>query len=40
MPRDRYLGRRLTGRQTTDVLEAVWEVPRDEKSPKSVPEEH
>ena len=34
MTQDRYLGRRLTDRQTGDALEAVWEVPRDGKSPK------
>ena len=37
MTQDRYLGRRLTDRQTADVLEAVWEVPREERSPKRVP---
>lgn len=40
MTQDRYLGRRLTDGQTADVLEAVWEVPREERSPKRVPGKH
>ncbi|HET9657113.1 MAG TPA: site-specific integrase [Kineosporiaceae bacterium] len=39
MTQDRYLGRRLTDRQTADALEGVFEVPEDEKSPNSVPTE-
>jgi integrase len=37
MTQDRYLGRRLTDRQTAEVLEGLFGVPADEKSPKSVP---
>jgi hypothetical protein len=37
MTQDRHLGRRLTDRQTADVLEALFEVPGDETSPKTVP---
>ena len=33
MTQDRYLGRRLTDRQTADVLEALFEVPGDENGP-------
>lgn len=40
MTQDRYLGRRLTDRQTANVLEGLFGVPEDEKSPKSVPTEH
>jgi hypothetical protein len=37
MTQDRYLGRRLTDRQTAEVLEGLFEAPRDEKNPKGVP---
>ena len=37
MTQDRYLGRRLTDRQTAEVLEALFEVPGDENGPKTVP---
>jgi integrase len=37
MTQDRYLGRRLTDRQTAEVLERLFEVPRDENGPKTVP---
>jgi integrase len=37
MTQDRYLGRRLTDRWTAEVLEGLFGVPADEKSPKSVP---
>jgi integrase len=37
MTQDRYLGRRLTDRQTAEVLEGLFGVPGDEKGPKSVP---
>ena len=37
MTQDRYLGRRLTDRQTAEVLEGMFHgVGEDEKSPKSV----
>jgi integrase len=39
MTQDRYLGRRLTDRQTADVLENLLgsDEPDDQKNPKSVP---
>jgi integrase len=37
MTQDRYLGRRLTDRQTAEVLEAMLDEPETEKSPTSVP---
>jgi hypothetical protein len=37
MTQDRYLGRRLTDRQTAEVLEGLFGAPTDEKGPKSVP---
>lgn len=37
MTQDRYLGRRLTDRQTADVLERLFEVPGNENGPKTVP---
>jgi hypothetical protein len=37
MTQDRYLGRRLTERQTAEVLERM--LGQGEKSPKSVPRE-
>jgi integrase len=37
MTQDRYLGRRLTDRQTAEVLEGLFGVPANERSPKSVP---
>ena len=36
MTQDRYLGRRLTDRQTAEVLEGLFGAPGDEKGPKSV----
>jgi integrase len=36
MTQDRYLGRRLTDRQTADILEDVFDVPEDENRPNSV----
>ncbi len=39
MTQDRYLGRRLADRQTANVLEGLFEIPENEKSPKSVPTE-
>lgn len=39
MAQDRYLGRRLTDRQTENVLEGLFGIPEDEKSPRSVPTE-
>jgi hypothetical protein len=38
MTQDRYLGRRLTDRQTAEALEGLFGVPADEKSPKVSPE--
>lgn len=37
MTQDRYLGRRLTDRQTADILEGVFDVPEDVNRPNSVP---
>jgi integrase len=37
MTQDRYLGRRLTDRQTADVLEALFDGSDEEKRPKTVP---
>ena len=37
MTQDRYLGRRLTDRQTADALEGVFEVPEDVNRPNTVP---
>ncbi|WP_147256187.1 hypothetical protein [Pseudonocardia hierapolitana] len=34
MTQDRYLGRRLTDRQTAEVLEGLFGVPGDERVPK------
>jgi integrase len=39
MTQDRYLGRRLTDRQTADVLEGVFDVPADVNRPNSVRED-
>jgi integrase len=38
MTQDRYLGRRLTDRQTADILETVFEVPENVNRPNTVPE--
>jgi integrase len=39
MTQDRYLGRRLTDRQTAEVLEGLFEVPAEVNRPKTVREE-
>ena len=37
MTQDHYIGRRLTDRQTADILEGLFGVPARERSPKSCP---